>query len=237
MRCRKSCFGWSRLSLLAALALPGLALGCNPARPGERAAMAASTTSAEDRPAAPDPTEGGCMLSLAQRNARYITTVFRTVDAWARECHPRMAELEQLTWADIPESSQPLVEAHWHEQFRQAKAQRALELGVPASSMGCAPQHPDCDVMSDDDAALSYAAIVRVAILQVLDATQAAAQDSTALRDEPLDEERAGAIVGSQERHLDELRAAVLELQALLPTSGALPGLELPVSADPAPCR
>lgn len=177
------------------------------------------------------------MWSLAQRNARYITTVFRTVDAWARECHPRMGELEQLTWADIPESSQPLVEAHWHEQFRQAKAERALELGVPASSMGCAPQHPDCDVMSDADAALSYAAIVRMAILQVLDATRAATQDNTTLREEPIDEQRAGDVVGLQERHIDELRTAVLELQALLPTSGALPELQLPATADPAPCQ
>ena len=177
------------------------------------------------------------MLSLAQRNARYITSVFKAVDAWARECHPRMAALEQLTWADIPESSQPLVEAHWHEQFRQAKAERAIELGVPTSSMGCAPQHPDCNVMSDDDAALAYAAIVRMAILQVLDATQAAAQDTAALREEPMDEQRAGAVVGSQERHLDELRAAVLELHALLPASGALPQLELPATADPAPCQ
>jgi hypothetical protein len=177
------------------------------------------------------------MLSLAQHNARYITSVFRTVDAWARECHPHMDELEQLTWADIPEGSQPLVEAHWQQQFRQAKAERALELGVPSSSMGCAPQHPDCDVMSDADAALSYAAIVRVAILQVLDATQAATQDSAALRGEPIDEQRARELVGSQERHLDELRAAVLELQAVLPTSGALPGLELPATTDRAPCR
>jgi len=177
------------------------------------------------------------MLALAQRNARYITSVFRQVDAWARECHPRMAELEQLTWADIPESSQALVEAHWHEQFRQAKAERALELGVPASSMGCAPQHPDCDVMGDDDAGLSYAAIVRVAILQVLEATQAATQDNAALRDGSLDEQRAGVLVGSQERHIDELRSAVLELHALLPTNGALPDLQLPATADPAPCR
>jgi hypothetical protein len=177
------------------------------------------------------------MQELARQNARYISTVFSVVDAWARECHPHMDELERITWADIPESSQPLVEAHWHEQFRQAKAERALELGVPASSLGCAPQHPDCDAMSDDDAGLSYAALVRTAILQVLDATQAAAKTSRALRRGPIDEHRAGDLVGAQGQHLDELRAAVLELHALLPSSGALPELQLPATEDPAPCR
>lgn len=176
------------------------------------------------------------MLVLARRNARYISSVFSEVDAWARESHPRVAALEQLTWDDIPESSQPLVEAYWREQFQQAKAERALELGVSARDLGCAPQHPDCDVMSGADVGLSYAAIVRIAILQVLEATQAATQDNAALRAEPIDEQRAGAVVGSQERHLETLRTAVLELQALLPASGALPALELPAT-DPAPCH
>lgn len=223
--------------MLASVAVPGLLVGCSPAQTGDRGAAHAAGSSAEARTAAPAEADRGCLLALARQNARYVETVFREVDSWARECHPRMAELEQLTWAQIPESTQPLVEAHWHEQFRQAKAERALELGVPASSMKCAPQHPDCDVMSDDDAGLSYAAIVRIAVLQVLEATQAATQDSAALRGEPLDERRAGALVGSQARHLDELRSAVLDLHALLPPSAALPALELPAAADPAPCR
>lgn len=177
------------------------------------------------------------MLARARGNARYIASVYETVDAWAGEFHPRLDELEKLGWDEIPERSQRLVEAHWHEQFRQAKAEQALQLGVPVSAMGCAPQHPDCEELTDDDAGLSYAAIVRVAILRTLDAVQAAAEENGAQDGAPLDEESARAVVGSQERHIDEVRAAVSELDALLPTGKTLPVLELPESTEPVACR
>ena len=236
MRRRKELLEWSCQSLFAGIGLSGLLLGCSPAGAGEKAAARAPAASAVAEPTAPT-AEDRCLLALAERNARYIATVFGAVEAWAGACHPHVDELEQLTWAEIPESSQPLVESHWQEQFRQAKVERAIELGVPVSSMGCAPRHPDCDAMTDDDAGLSYAAVVRVAILQVLDAVQAAAQQNTALRGAPLDERRAGAVVGSQERHLDEVRAAVLELHALVPPGGVLPELQLPAPTEPMACR
>jgi hypothetical protein len=236
MRCRKPLLEWSSQSLFAGIGLCGLLLGCSPAGAGEKGSARAPASSAAATPV-PAAAEDSCLLALAERNARYITSVFGAVEAWAGECHPHVDELEQLTWAEIPESSQPLVESHWHEQFRQAKVERAIELGVPASSVVCAPGHPDCDTMTDDDAGLSYAAVVRVAILQVLDAVQAAAQENTALRGAPIDERRAGAVVGSQERHLDEVRAAVLELHALVPPGGVLPELQLPAPSEPMACR
>lgn len=232
------------LGALASLALtaciPNARSSRNAEEPEEPTQGSEWSSSSYADPGPSDLQRLACYGELAVEAIRRSGDVQRALNAWFEAARPLLAQFEFTPWDEIPAHARPLVQKEWAKTYREAIAERAIELQVPVSSMVCLPEHPDCDKFNPADSGHYYSMVIGTHVLKIFNASEELPRGIEHIRIAGGSGLNSAIIsaVSKQHQNFLAIHRAVTAFYRLLPRDAVLPRIEWPEQKpDPIECR